>query len=406
MMIKRYISKVAFSRDFGRQMRFIIGPRQTGKTTVAKKFLKGQNCLKLYYNWDDRKTRDRYIADYHFFVRELYNVMPSKGRRWLCMDEIHKYPKWKNVPKDFFDSFGEENGFIVTGSARLDMMRKSGDSLAGRYFTFRLNPVTLRELTGKPFCEPPADADDWIMQTLDHPTYKEKELSALLRFSGFPEPLLSTSVRFHNKWRTDYVDRLIREDMRDLTRVQELENIATLMYLLPSKIASPLSINSLTKDIKCSFATVSNYLKAMELGYLIFRILPYSKKIVRSITKENKVYFFDWTRINDPAAQFENYIAVELKTLLELWTDAGIGNFDLHFIRDRDGKETDFLILRENEPWLMLEAKFSRSTIDYHHRKNKNRLGGIPFIQVVRQENVAEKREGGLYQMSASRFFA
>ena len=387
-------------------MRFIIGPRQTGKTTVAKKFLKEQNCLKLYYNWDDRKTRDRYIADYHFFVQELYNIKSSEGKRWLCMDEIHKYPKLKNVLKDFFDSFGEENGFIVTGSARLDMMRQSGDSLAGRYFTFRLNPVTLRELTGKPFYEPPADADDWIMQKLDHPTYKEKELSALLRFSGFPEPLLSTSVRFYNKWRTDYVDRLIREDMRDLTRIQELENIATLMYLLPSKITSPLSINSLTADIKCSFATASNYLKAMEFGYLIFRILLYSKKIARSLTKENKVYFFDWTRINDPAAQFENYIAVELKTLLELWTDAGIGNFDLHFIRDRDGKETDFLILRENEPWLMLEAKFSRSTIAYHHRKNRNTLGGIPFIQVVRQENIAEKREDGLYQMSASRFFA
>jgi predicted AAA+ superfamily ATPase len=303
MMMKRHISKIAFSRDFGRQMRFIIGPRQTGKTTAAKEFLKKQNCLKLYYNWDDRKTRDRYIADYHFFVRELYNVKPSNG-------------------------------------------------LAGRYFTFRLNPVTLRELTGKSFLEPPADADDWIMQKLDHPTYKEKELSAL------------------------------------------------------SKIASPLSINSLTANIKCSFATVSNYLKAMELGYLIFRVLPYSKKIARSLTKEKKVYFFDWTRINDPAAQFENYMAVELKTLLELWTDAGIGNFDLHFIRDRDGRETDFLILREKEPWLMLEAKLSRSTIDYHHRKNRNILGGIPFIQVVRQENVAEKREGGLYQMSASRFFA
>ena len=406
MMIKRHISKIAFSRDFGRQMRFIIGPRQTGKTTAAKEFLKEQNCLKLYYNWDDRKTRDRYIADYHFFVQELYNVKPSNGRRWLCMDEIHKYPEWKNVLKDFFDSFGEENGFIITGSARLDMMRKSGDSLAGRYFTFRLNPVTLRELTGKSFLEPPADADDWIMQKLDHPTYKEKELSALLRFSGFPEPLLSTSVRFHNKWRTDYVDRLIREDMRDLTRIQELENIAVLMYLLPSKIASPLSINSLTANIKCSFATVSNYLKAMELGYLIFRISPYSKKIARSLTKENKVYFFDWTRINDPAAQFENYIAVELKTLLELWTDAGIGNFDLHFLRDRDGRETDFRILRDKEPWLMVEAKLSRSVIDYHHRKNRNTLGGISFVQVVRQENIAEKRENGLYQISASRFFA
>ena len=247
-MIERYISKTAFSEDFGRQMRFIIGPRQTGKTTAAKKFLKDQNCLKLYYNWDQRKIRDRYLADSHFFARDIYNVEPAKGKRWLCMDEIHKYPKWKNVLKDFFDSFGDENGFIVTGSAKLDMMRKSGDSLAGRYFTFRLNPVTLRELTNSTFQEPPEDAHEWIKNKLDHSTYNKEELSALLRLSGFPEPLLSGSDRFQNKWRTDYIDSLIREDLRDLTRIQELENIAAIMHLLPARISAPLSINSLAKN--------------------------------------------------------------------------------------------------------------------------------------------------------------
>ena len=404
-MIERHISKIAFSKEFGRQMRFIIGPRQTGKTTAAKEFLEKQNCLNLYYNWDQRKIRDRYLADSHFFTREIYNVEPAKGKRWLCMDEIHKYPKWKNVLKDFFDSFGEENGFVVTGSARLDMMRKSGDSLAGRYFTFRLNPITLGELTNSTFQEPPEDAEEWIKNKLDRPVYEKDHLSALLKLSGFPEPLLSASDRFQKKWRTDYVDRLIREDLRDLTRIQQLENIAVIMHLLPTRISSPLSINSLAKDIKCGFSTVSNYLNAMELGYLIFRITPYSKRIARSLTKETKAYFYDWTRVDDPAGQFENYVAVELKTILEIWTDAGIGNFQMHFIRNRDAKETDFLILRESEPWLMIEAKLSRSSIDYHHRKSKDILGGIPFMQVVRQENVAEKREKGLYQMSASRFF-
>jgi len=406
MIIERHIGEIAFSKDFGRQMRFIIGPRQTGKTTAARGFLEDQKCLELYYNWDQRKVRDRYIADSHFFVREIYNVEPSEGKRWLCMDEIHKYPKWKNVLKDFFDSFGQENGFIITGSARLDMIRKSGDSLAGRYFTFHLNPVTLRELTGKTFQEPPANADEWIKGKLDHLIYEKTELSSLLQFSGFPEPLLANSVRFHNKWRRDYLDRLIREDLRDLTRIQELENIATIMHLLPERISSPLSINALAKDIKCSFASVSNYLKAMELGYLIFRISPYSKRISRSLTKEKKAYFYDWTRLNDPAKQFENYVAVEIKTLLELWTDAGIASFEMNFLRNRDGKETDFLILRDQEPWMMLEAKLSSTTIDYHHRKNRKLLGSVPFVQVVRQDNIAEKREDGLYQISASRLFA
>ncbi len=405
-MIERYIGRIAFSRDFGRQMRFIIGPRQSGKTTAAKKFLEDQGCLELYYNWDQRKIRDRYIADSHFFVQEIHNVEPTERKRWLCMDEIHKYPKWKNVLKDFFDSFGQENGFIITGSARLDMMRRSGDSLVGRYFTFRLNPVTLRELSGKSFKEPPADADEWVKSKLDHLVYEKAELSALLQFSGFPEPLLVNSVRFHNKWRRDYLDRLIREDLRDLTRIQELEKVATIMHLLPERISSPLSINALAKDVKCSFATVSNYLKAMELGYLVFRISPYSKRISRSLTKETKAYFFDWTRLKNPARRFENYVAVELKTLLELWTDAGIANFHMNYLRNRDGKETDFLILRDDEPWMMLEAKFSRANIDYHHRKNRELLRRIPFVQIVRQDNIAEEREDGLYQISASRLLA
>ncbi|MCP4681533.1 MAG: hypothetical protein GY864_04295 [Desulfobacterales bacterium] len=144
----------------------------------------------------------------------------------------------------------------------------------------------------------------------------------------------------------------------------------------------------------------------MELGYLIFRILPYSKKIARTLTRESKAYFYDWTRPKHPAGQFENYVAVELKTLLELWTDTGIGVFTLHFIRNRDGKETDFLILRDQEPWMLIETKLSRSSIEYYHRKNRNLLGDIPFIQIVREESIAEKREQGIYQMSASRFFA
>jgi len=285
-------------------------------------------------------------------------------------------------------------------------MRKSGDSLAGRYFTFRLNPVMLKELIGTTFQTPAANGAEWIQKIMDQIAYKADDLSALLKFSGFPEPLLSATDRFHNKWQTDYVDRLVHEDLRGLTRIQELENIATLMHILPSRISAPLSINSLAKDIQCSFPTVKNYLKALEFGYLIFRIPPYSKKIARSLTKENKAYFYDWTRANNPASRFENYVAVELKTQIELWTDAGIAAFEMYFIRDRDGKETDFLILRDHEPWLMLETKMTHGPIDYHHRKNQETLGNIPFVQVVREENIAEKRAGGLYQISASRLFA
>lgn len=402
----RHIAQIAFSAEFGRQMRFIAGPRQAGKTTIARKFLNSVSSDVLYYNWDNRAIRDAYIKNNHFFSADIYNCpSTAEGKRWLCMDEIHKYPDWKNILKDFFDSFHEELLFIVTGSARLDMMRKSGDSLTGRYLHFRLNPMALSELCRQPNSNPPDHATEWIKERLDTPTYNNIEMQGLLRYSGFPEPLSNSSDRFHNRWKSTYLDTLIREDLREITQIKTLEKTAVLMQLLPERIGLPLSINSLTGNLNCSFATVANYLSALELGYLIFRIPPYSNKIARSIKKEKKVYFYDWTRAENEGAKFENYIAMELKNRLDFWQDGGYGTFELYYVRDRDGRESDFLVVRDSRPWLLMEVKLKRSSIAYQHGKHSQLLGNIPFIQIVYEENVAEKCGSNLYQMSASRFF-
>ena len=245
----------------------------------------------------------------------------------------------------------------------------------------------------------PDDADDIIRDKLQTPVYESDELATLLRFSGFPEPLVSGVDRFQARWKAAYIDTLVREDLREITQIKNLEKTANLMHLLPERISSPLSINALAGDINCSFATATNYLTALELGYLIFRLKPFHDKIARSIRKEQKAYFYDWTRAASEAGRFENYVAVELKSLIDAWEDNGFGDFELFYVRDRDGRETDFLICRDATPWLLVEAKLSHSSIDYHHKKNRQVLGDIPFIQIVREENIAEKQEVGLYQM-------
>ena len=407
-MIERSLSSIAFSKEFGRQMRFIAGPRQTGKTTLAKAFLKSSGCERLYYNWDERSIRDAYIKDNHFFSSDIFNTEIKGEKRVLCMDEIHKYRGWKNILKDFFDSYGNENIFIVTGSAKLDLFKKSGDSLAGRYFQFRLNPLHLRESIGlsKPI-EPPNAALDMVHRSLDSYDYHEKAFESLFTFSGYPEPFLSQSARFFNKWRHDYVDRIIREDFRDISQIHDIEKIAVMMQLLPERIGSPLSINNLTGDLACSFQTVSHYLQLMELGYLVFRIRPYSKKISRGITKETKAYFYDWTRPSTDGSRFENFVAMQWKILTDLWTDWGIGDFELRYIRTRDAKETDFLILRDNKPYLLSEAKLQAGPIEQHHLKHRDLImPEAPFVQIVAQKGVAEKKERNAWQISASRFFA
>lgn len=408
-MINRLSEHIAFSDEFGRQMRFIAGPRQSGKTFLAKYFLEKKGYLNLYYNWDSRIIRNTYKKENYFFQKDLYNTEKKSDYYWICFDEIHKMPKWKNILKDFFDSFHENVKFVVTGSAQLDSYRKAGDSLAGRYLMFHLFPIALFELTHKDntFLEISPNSNQFIERILETVKYYPNEQEQLLKFSGFPEPLLRSKINFQRRWKNDYIDKLIKEDLRDITRIVALENIATLMLLLPSKIGLPLSINSLVNDIGINYTSIKNYLNALQLSYVIFSIKPYSKRVNRAIKKEVKSYFFDWTRCVSEGALFENYVAMQLVTWITLVNDLGISELDIRYVRLRDGKETDFLILKDNSPWLLIEAKLSKTpTIESHHYRISEMLGKIPLVQLIKEENIVTKETAsGFYQISASRFF-
>ncbi|MCP5046901.1 MAG: ATP-binding protein [bacterium] len=406
-MIKRHLENICFDEIFDRQMRFIAGPRQVGKTTLAKNFLETKCLQKLYFNWDLREVRDRYRKDPYFFETLLYDSAVSGEMVWVCMDEIHKIRHWKNILKDYFDKFERDGRFIITGSARLDWFKKSGDSLAGRYFLFKLFPLSLSEVVsaGVAGIVEEKGALEFIEQKISKTQYHQEAMEQLLAYSGYPEPFLKANPRFHQRWKNDLLDRLVREDIRDLTKIIETEKIATIIQLMPERVGSPLSLNGLKEDIGISYNAVTNAVKAMQLTYIIFLISPYSHKIARAIRKEKKAYFFDWTRCTDEAARFENYIAVELKVMTELWNDSGIGGFGLHYVRTKDGKESDFLITREGNPWCLFEVKSKDKAIAAHHYKHSHALGDIPVVQLTREANVLKKNDRKFYRVSASRFF-
>jgi predicted AAA+ superfamily ATPase len=406
-MIERHLAKICFQDEFGRQMRFISGPRQIGKTTLARGFLRQRNLDQLYFNWDLRAVRDRYIQDPYFFETEVYDTQRKREVTWVCLDEIHKMPKWKNILKDYFDKFEERVRFIVTGSARLDWFRKSGDALTGRYFLFHLFPLTLSETAGNPMPQQGEDekAEDFIEKRISRTRYEQNLLEQLINYSGFPEPFTRASSRFFTRWQRDTLDEIVREDVRDLTRIIETENVASLVLNLPNRIGSPLSLNALREDIQVSYTAVKNAVSALRLTCVIFLLPPYSRSISRALKKEKKAYFYDWTRCSDPAARFENYVAVELKTLAELWNDSGAGSFELYYVRTKDGRETDFLLTREGSPWCLLEAKLADSPIEGHHLRHAEALGRIPFVQLTPEPNIVKKSRGAFYRLSASRFF-
>ena len=401
-MIERALSNLIEKDSNLRQMSFIAGPRQIGKTTLAKELLDKHNCSEFYFNWDLTSTRASYRENSYFYSDNIGN----RKKIWLCFDEIHKLRKWKNILKEHFDKNEERIKTIITGSARLDLFRKSGDSLAGRYFLYHLLPLTLQEVSGnkKKTIEKPALAIDFIESRLSKKVGTKIAIDQLLKFSGFPEPFKIASDDFHTKWKKSYVDRLIYEDLRELSQIQDLEKTALLIDLLPERIGSLLSINSLSEDLEVNFRTAKNYLKALELTYILFFIKPYTKNISRAVRKEQKVYFFDWTRVKDESAKFENYIACELISLISFWNDAGYGYYDLNFVRTKDGKETDFLIIKDKKPWILIETKLSLKEISSHHVTQAKHLGNIPIIQLINEKDVVKRLGKDLFIISADRF--
>ncbi|MBM4164113.1 MAG: ATP-binding protein [Lentisphaerae bacterium] len=404
-MISRTLSSIAFSGDWGRQMRFISGPRQCGKTTLARAQLRSTGCAALYYLWDLRSVRQRYKADELFFTADF---PMSVSEPWVCLDEIHKMPQWKNILKGLFDSVSDQCRLMVTGSAKLNILRRAGDSLAGRYFTFHLLPVTLAEFTGNPATPAvcPDSAEEYVGQRMDSKPANLEALEQLLQFSGFPEPLLNARAPFHRKWAGDYIDTVIREDIGSLTRIIDREHLHDLYHLLPEMVGSPLSVASLAGHLQVSPVTVKNYLRRLDDFYLTFSLRPYSRNIKRSLLKAPKFYLHDWTRIADAALRFENFVACELLARRRLWADKTGRKFDLFYVRNKQKEETDFLITRDNVPWLLVEVKLSDQPVEKHHLATATALGNIPVIQVCRQPDVARVQRERVFCLSAQRLFA
>ena len=401
-MITRELYSVAFSASWGRQMRFISGPRQAGKTTLARQKLNAEKCDRLYYLWDLRGVRERYKGNELFFSGDA----PLHERvAWVCFDEIHKMPKWKNILKGVFDEVGDRYHFIVTGSAKLNLLKRSGDSLAGRYFTFRLFPLSVREVTGNVGQSPvvPESAGAHLETQMARPPADQEALETLLSFGGFPEPFLHQSRAFYRKWAGDYLDTVIREDIGTLTRIIERENIHDLYRLLPETTASPISESSLASHIEVSPATVKNYLRRLEDFYLGFSVPPYFRNIKRALLKARKFYVFDWAGLSDPAKRYETFLACQLRTRLTLWNDAGGEAFELFYVRNKQKQETDFLIVRERKPWLLVEAKLTDGVIEAHHLTTAQALGEIPVVQLCLEPGVASRQKADAYRLSANR---
>ncbi len=325
-MKHRYILE-SVEADLKDKMVFIGGPRQVGKTTFALVLLDGDQSESspAYLNWDVLADRENIMAG---------RIPPGQPR--VILDEIHKYARWRNLVKGLFDKNKSSVSFVVTGSARLDYYRKGGDSLQGRYHYYRLHPFSVMECDahpGKPIVE------------------------QLLKFGGFPEPFFKGTERFQRRWMREQSNRILHEDLRDLEHVREVTLLELLLQHLPACVGSPLSVNSLSKLLQVAHESVEHWLAIFDRLYLSYRICPFGSKRIRAVRKEKKLYFWDWARVENPGARFENMLACHLLKYCHFMEDTQGYSMELRYIRDTDKREIDFVVMRDGQAEFAVECK-------------------------------------------------
>ncbi len=354
----------------------------------------------VYYNWDDIKQKRELLKDPYAFENQL-SVTKADQRPLIVFDEIHKYSHWKNYLKGVYDKFHDDFDFIVTGSGRLNIYKKGADSLLGRYFMYNLLPLSLGEVL-----EPKLPAVGQLFKEFTEPSSKIKNsFEQLFYFSGFPEPFLKGDKTFLARWETTRKELILRQDIRELTNVREIDLIDHLMLLLPEKIGSPLSLNSLTTDIGVSFKTVQNWMRILEKVYYLFSITPYAGGIKRSLKKERKFYFWNWQEAKDEAQRFENFLACHLQKMVTLYNDFGLLNLSLHYCRDKNAREVDFLIVKDNKPWILLETKLNETSPSPTLVSFMKALGLKEAFQVISPFNVHTLKKfdhGNIHIISAA----
>ncbi len=344
-------------QDLNRKIVLITGPRQAGKTTLSKML----GIEHDYFNYDNAEHRI-----------DLLEKTWDRKKGLVIFDELHKMKNWKSWLKGVYDTEGIPPSIVVTGSAKLDAYRKVGDSLAGRFFQFRLHPLDLKEIE----CCP----------DLCGGANREENLDKLLKIGGFPEPFLEGDQRFYKRWKRSHLDIILKQDLIDLENVRQIASIETMIQLLKRKTGSPISYKSLAEDLQCSDKTVKRWLTILENMYVVFRVAPYHKNIARAILKSPKCYFYDNGQVEgDEGAKLENLVACALRKEIHFLEDCFGEELGLFYLRNKDGREIDFLVTRDGIPKTMVEVTWRQEELSPNFKLFGKYVPEVRKIQLAKE---------------------
>ncbi|MEA3546546.1 MAG: ATP-binding protein [Thermodesulfobacteriota bacterium] len=339
--------------DLAKKIVLLTGPRQAGKTTLAKMIDPSFD----YFNYDSAEHR---LA--------LMEKSWDRAKSLVIFDELHKMKEWKSWLKGVYDTEKRPPALLVTGSAKLDTYRKVGDSLAGRFFQYRLHPLDLKEIQR--------------LQSAD----MEETLDQLLMTGGFPEPFLEGSERFYKRWKRSHLDIILRQDLVDLENISQIQAIETLIELLRGRVGSPISYSSLAGDLQCSDKTVKKWLTILENMYVLFKVTPYHKNIARSLLKAPKYYFYDTGQVlGDKGVKLENLTACALLKEIHRLGDCLGDVYKLHYLRTKEKHEIDFFVIGDRGDPLMLEVKWGDDKPGKNFGRFSNYFPGARKVQIVKE---------------------
>lgn len=348
-MDRLYSAVIAHHLEQYDQMAFLSGPRQVGKTTISTELCQQAEYCK-YYNWDKTVDRSIILQGEDVLVQELPVDAIVDERPLLVLDEIHKYKDWKNYLKGLIDEYKGKLNIVITGSAKLNVIRRGGDSLMGRYFLYRIHPLSVSELLSNTLTESlirsPKKIEDDVFENL-------------VEFGGFPEPLISQSKTFYNRWQLLRQEQVLKEDITSSEKIQDLAQLEVLAELIKHQATKQVRYTELAKKVRVADTTIRRWINILESFYFCFTLKPWVKNISRSLIKEPKIFLWDWSIITDKGARIENLVACHLLKAAHYWQDMGLGKFGLYFIRDKEKREVDFVVAKNNQPWLLVEVKNS-----------------------------------------------
>lgn len=353
-----------------RQMAFVSGPRQVGKTTSCRL------QASAYLNWDNLDDRDLILAGPNRIVEKFGLNRLAQSLPVLLFDELHKFPRWKQFLKGFFDAYADRVRILVTGSSRLDIYRRGGDSLMGRYFSYRMHPFSVAET----ITDELPDAHRILRPPRPD---NETDFAALWRHGGYPEPFLRRDARFSRRWQSLRLQQLVREDIRDLTQVQQLDQLEVLVRVLANLSGQQLVFGNLAKQVRVTADTIRRWVAALCDFHFGFTVRPWFANVNRSLRKEPKWYLRDWASIKDEGSRAETFVACHLLKAVQGWSDLGLGAFELGYLRDKEQREVDFLVVRDGKPWFLAEVKHRDGALSPALKRFQDQLGAPFAFQVL-----------------------